>query len=197
MKKRKYVILISVMILTITVSACSDKKVSESLYESEVVSISDVKGDVSEMSTNDNAVSEYDFSVFTNVEITGVDTDDLSNDELSVLYRQARYCQAMTEADTETMAELVSEDVTFTHMSGLQQTRAEYFADVESGRLRYYTIGIEDPEITVDGGFASVHYVSVLNANAYGARGTYRMEGTHKFEKVNGEWVATNAAQER
>lgn len=145
----------------------------------------------------DESMKAYDFSAFSNVEIIGVDLETLSDAELSVLYRQAKYCQAMTEADTDTMAELVAEDVTFTHMSGLQQTREEYFADIESGGLRYFTIGIENPVIEIDGNFASVHYTSVLNANAYGSRGTYRMEGTHKFENVNGEWVATKAAQER
>ena len=122
--------------------------------------------------------------------------DGRNDEQLSVLYRQAKYCQAMTDADIETMAELVAEDVIFTHMTGVKQTRAEYFADVKDGSLRYYTIGIENPEIEVNGDFASIHYTSVLNANAYGARGIYRMEGTHKFEKVNGKWITTNAAQE-
>jgi len=36
----------------------------------------------------------------------------------------------MTDADIDTMRELVSEDAVFTHMSGRQQTREEYFADV-------------------------------------------------------------------
>ena len=35
--------------------------------------------------------------------------------------------------------------------------------------------------------------LSVLNANAYGARGTYRMKGTHYYEKRDGEWIAVNA----
>lgn len=57
---------------------------------------------------NETGVNEVDldFSVFDNVEITGINTSELSADEQAVLYQQARYCQAMTEADTETMAEL-------------------------------------------------------------------------------------------
>ena len=82
------------------------------------------------------------------------------------------------------------EDATFTHMSGRQQTREEeYFADIENGNLRYFTIGIDSPVVTVDGDKASVTFTSVLNANAYGARGTYRMSGTHHWEKRDGEWV--------
>lgn len=120
----------------------------------------------------------YDFTAFPNVELTGIDLSDLNEDEQAVLYQQARYCQAMTEADTETMSEVTSPDMLFTHMSGRQQTREEHFADVANGSLRYFSVGIENPEVKIDGDAASVTYTSVLNANAYGARGTYRINGT-------------------
>jgi len=134
----------------------------------------------------------YDFSDFPNVELTGVDLSALDDEQLAVLYQQARYCQAMTDADTDTLREIVSPDAVFTHMSGRQQTREEYFADIESGALRYFTIGIDHPTVEVDGDAASITYTSVLNANAYGARGTFRMGGTHWFEKRDGVWVSVN-----
>ena len=110
----------------------------------------------------------YDFKQFSNVNITGIELSSLSNEELAVLYAQARYCQAMTDADIDTMRELVSEDMVFTHMSGRQQTREEYFEDVADGSLNYFKIGIADPVIKVDGGKAQITFTSVLNANAYG-----------------------------
>ena len=134
----------------------------------------------------------YDFSDFPNVELIGVDLSALDDDQLAVIYQQARYCQAMTDADTDTLREIVSPDAVFTHMSGRQQTREEYFADIESGALRYFTIGIDRPTVEVDGDAASVTYTSVLNANAYGARGTFRMGGTHWFEKRDGAWISVN-----
>lgn len=137
-------------------------------------------------------MTEYDFSMFANVEISGVTLSELEPEQLSVLYQQARYCQAMTEQDTDTMREIVSEDMVFTHMSGRQQSREEYLADVEDGSLRYFTIGIESPVIEVDGELASIAYTAVLNANAYGARGTYRMAGTHWYELRDGSWIAVN-----
>lgn len=138
-------------------------------------------------------MADYDFSVFPNVELIGADLASMDAEQLLVLYQQARYCQAMTDADIDTMRETVPEDTVFTHMSGRQQTREEYFADVKSGALRYFTIGIENPVVEVDGDTASVTYTSVLNANAYGARGTYRMAGTHWFERRDGEWLTVNA----
>ena len=137
-------------------------------------------------------MTDYDFSVFANVEITGIDLDSLTKEELAVLYQAARYCQAMTEADIETMREIVSEDMVFVHMSGMRQTREEYFADVADGSLTYYTIGMANPIIEIDGDRAIVTYTSILNANAYGARGTFRMKGSHFYEKRNGVWIAVN-----
>ena len=137
-------------------------------------------------------MSKFDFSQFPNVELINADTSEMSDEQLSVLYQQARYCQAMTDADIDTMRGIVSEDMIFTHMSGRQQTCEEYFADIVNGRLTYYTIGIENPVITVDGDSATIKYTSVLNANAYGARGTFRMPGTHDYRKINGEWTAVN-----
>ena len=138
-------------------------------------------------------MQEFDFSVFSNVELIGADLSAMSGEQTEILYRQAMYCQAMTVADIDTMRELVSEDMVFTHMSGRQQTREEYFADVKDGSLRYFTIVIDSPLVEVDGDFASVTYTSVLNANAYGARGTYRMGGTHWFEKREDGWFLINA----
>ena len=144
------------------------------------------------LAESEESVRNFDFSVFTNVEITGIDIDTLNRDELEVLYTQARYCQAMTDADIETMREIVSEDMIFTHMSGKQQTREQYFADIAAGRLKYFMIGIENPQISVDNDNAEITFTSVLNANAYGARGTFRMKGTHHYEKRHGEWIAVN-----
>lgn len=149
-------------------------------------------------SDNETEVNEVDldFSVFNNVEITGIDLSDLSAEEQTVLYQQARYCQAMTEADTETMTEITSPDMIFTHMSGRTQTREEYFADIADGNLQYFTIGIENPTVHINGSYASVSYTSVLNANAYGARGTYRINGTHWYEKQDENWIACNAPEQ-
>ena len=140
--------------------------------------------------------TDFDFSVFNHVEITGINVSELSAEEQAVLYQQARYCLAMTEADTDTMKEITSPDMVFTHMSGRQQTRDEYFADIEDGDLQYFTIGIENPVVNISNNCASVSYTSVLNANAYGARGTYQIDGIHWYEKQGENWSACNAPEQ-
>lgn len=46
--------------------------------------------------------------------------------------------------------------------------------------------------INVNGDTAIIDYTSVLDANAYGAKGVYRIHGVHKFSKVDGKWYSTN-----
>ena len=46
--------------------------------------------------------------------------------------------------------------------------------------------------VKVDGDMAMVTYTSALTANAYGARGTFRMKGTHYYQRIDGEWITVN-----
>ncbi len=179
----------AILIVTLLLSACSIQK-SEAGSAAPIQSREKTAAAGTE--EGDTETVRYDFKQFKNVNITGIDLSSLNKEELAVLYAQARYCQAMTDVDIDTMRELVSEDMIFTHMSGRQQTREEYFADVVDGSLDYFTIGIADPVIKVDGDKAQITYTSVLNANAYGARGTYRMKGTHYYKLRDGSWIAVN-----
>ena len=194
-KSNKMLVLLLAVGMIVSLTACGTGQ--ENLPEqpsAQNAQVNTAEGD----SDNETEVNEVDldFSVFNDVEVTGIDLSELSADERPVLYQQARYCQAMTEADTETMTEITSLDMIFTHMSGRQQTRKEYFADIADGNLQYFTIGIENPVVNINGSYASVSYTSVLNANAYGARGTYRIDGTHWYEKQDENWIACNAPEQ-
>ena len=90
-------------------------------------------------------MKNYDFSALTNVELINADLGSMTDEQLSVLYAQAKYCQSMTDADIDTMRELVSENMTYIHMSGMTQNREEYFADIADGSLRYFSIGMATP----------------------------------------------------
>ena len=194
-KSNKMLVLLLAVGMMVSLAACGTGQ--ENLPEQPSAENAQVNTAESD-SDNETEVNEVDlvFSVFNNVEVTGIDLSELSADEQAVLYQQARYCQAMTEADTETMTEITSPDMIFTHMSGRQQTREEYFADIADGNLQYFTIGIENPVININGSYASVSYTSVLNANAYGTRGTYRIDGNHWYEKQGENWIACNAPEQ-
>ena len=193
----KRIFLLTAVLLCLTSCGNESEQTASNItpeHEKTKAVTSQVISEITDTSTNESGddMENYDFSTLTNVELINADIGSMTDEQLSVLYAQARYCQAMTDADIDTMREIVSEDMTYTHMSGMTQTREEYFADIADGSLRYFTIGMDSPNVAVSGDTASVTYTSVLNANAYGARGTYRMKGTHYYEKRDGEWIAVN-----
>ena len=48
------------------------------------------------------------------------------------------------------------------------------------------------PEIMIDGDDAFITFTSVLDADAYGAKGVYRIKGTHHYRKIDGVWINVN-----
>ena len=77
--KRQTVLTIILFILTVGLFLSSCSKMDNVSEESEELK-----------------VAGYDFSGFKNVEITGIDLTSLDENQLSVLYVQARYCQAIS-----------------------------------------------------------------------------------------------------
>ena len=186
----KPALLAALLVTVLLLSSCAAADPAENTDRP--AGIAEAWTEKTELIAEDEDMRGYDFTEFANVTITGIDISSLNETELAILYAQARYCQAMTDADIDTLRELVAEDMIYTHMSGKRQTREEYFADIADGSLRYFTIGIADPVINADGKKGSITCTSVLNANAYGARGTYRMKGTHYYELRDGSWIAVN-----
>lgn len=120
---------------------------------------------------------------------TGVDGEAFDGSRQEVLHQAARFCQAMVDANGAALRDLVDPEAIFTHMSGRRQTRDEFIADVTRGALRYHAIAMERPTVRVEGDVGAVSYTSVLDANAYGAKGVYRMQTSHLFERRDGVWT--------
>ena len=85
-------------------------------------------------------MAQYDALSTNHVCISGVNEAALSDAQKALLQRVVQYCEAMVNADTEAMRDMVAEEKTYTHMSGKQQSREEYFADIAAGKLSETTI---------------------------------------------------------
>ena len=109
-----------------------------------------------------------------------------------VLERYKTMQQAMVDADTTILNEVISEGTTFRHMSGRVQTKEEYLKDIEDGVLDYRAYTIEDASVTIDGEDAYVKAKVTLTANAYGAYGSWPFNVNAHFKKINGVWYYTN-----
>ena len=76
----------------------------------------------------------------------------VTDDEEQVLAAEDRRYAAMVDADLAVLAELCAEELSYTHSSGVRDTRDEYFAKVRSGYYDYHRIDhpVERVEIVGD-----------------------------------------------
>ncbi len=114
------------------------------------------------------------------------------NEEEIVLNRYKEMQQAMVDKDEAVLNEIIKDGTTFTHMSGMTQTKEEYIADIISRRLDYKAYTIENPTVTIDGNKAILKARVSLTANAYGANGTWPFNVSAYFEKIDGKWFFRN-----
>ena len=117
---------------------------------------------------------------------------DMNAEQKAVLAAFERMQQAMIDKDTETMLSLVTEDKTFTHMSGKKQTKEEFFGEIEDGTLNYYKYEIHHPVVVIDGDTATLTADTTLTAKVYGMSGRWTLATEAHFVKWGDEWIQCN-----
>ena len=127
-------------------------------------------------------------------------TSDLAypegTEESAVLKAFETMQQAMIDKDMDTLDKVIKDGTIFTHMSGKQQTKAEYFAEIKNGTLNYYGYHIADLHITVNGDRAVLTCTTTLDAKVYGFSGSWDLHTNAYFEKIDGKWIYCNKWEE-
>ena len=131
-------------------------------------------------------------SEYVMIELKGKGVAQNMTEEQAVLDTYDRFQQAMIDKDIDTLNALVTEDIVFTHMSGKQQTKEEFFGEIADGTLNYYSSELHDPVVTVEGDNATLTGSTTLKAKVYGASGTWTLPTNAHFVKINGNWICTN-----
>ncbi len=110
----------------------------------------------------------------------------------AVLAAFERIQQAMVEKDLDTLYASVTDDKTFTHMSGKTQTKEEFFGEIENGTLNYYAYKIENPQVHLNGSYACLTTTTTLTARVYGFSGSWPLRTEAWFQNIGGEWIYCN-----
>lgn len=105
---------------------------------------------------------------------------------LTEIYRTIN--TAMLNADTNTLDRLLDDNFTLTHITGYVQPKAEWLADVKSGRMAY--LNIQEVKVTANesGNNAIIIGQAHTTANIWGAKGTWRLQLEYRAVQQNGEW---------
>ncbi len=113
-------------------------------------------------------------------------------DEAAVLAAQKERMQAMVRGDVEALGRLMADDLTYTHASGVIDTKASLLSSIKSGKLKYKSIDPGQPRVRIYGntgiltGTATVQVESTMAGPA-----PFQIHFTDVYvKKGDGSWQA-------
>ena len=111
---------------------------------------------------------------------------------IRALYR--RYWRCMIEKDAAGLRELMAEDYTLTHMTGVRQSREAFIRGLLNGTFNYDSAAHESIDVTITGERAVMTGKSRVVAAVYGGgKHSWALRGDFTLRKENGTWRFTGS----
>jgi len=118
-----------------------------------------------------------------------------TQDETRLLELMRAYHDAMVEARTDLLDQLVAPDYSLVHITGYRQPRQEWFGVIQSGEFDYHRIEV-DPKalsIRVAGETAVVTGRGIFHATISGINNPWRLQFELQCGRSNGRWTILQA----
>lgn len=111
---------------------------------------------------------------------------DIIGNQLSSL--EDRRCAAMVQADLDTLGELFSDDLLWTHSSAHQDTKSSFLAGLGTGKTRYLEIRRSEEKILIRGDAAVISGIADMRAVVRGEEKALRNRYTNVWLCETGRW---------
>lgn len=119
--------------------------------------------------------------------------DPINAEETPVLAVTRQLTRLMIERDTMAMNKILDKNYTLTHMTGYEQSRSEWFAEVEKESMKYYLAQEVAHSVKIEGNRAEFVQQNLVDARIWGSRNTWRLQQVFQLEKREGSWIILNS----
>ena len=96
--------------------------------------------------------------------------------------------KAMVDADKARLEELVADQLSYGHSSGVIESKAQFVSVVAGKKTIYKSIGLLEPSTTVAGTNAIARHIFTAETEADGKPGTARVGVLQVWQKQGGGW---------
>ena len=118
---------------------------------------------------------------------------NITSDESQIVAIANQLTQLMIEKNTSEIDKILDENFTLTHITGYVQSKEEWFGEIESEQMKYYSAKEVKTQIKINGDQARFLVQNLLDARIWGSRNNWRLQQTMQFEKRNGKWIILNS----
>ena len=108
--------------------------------------------------------------------------------EQEVRQREIRRFEAMVRGDVAALEDILSEDLTYTHATGVFETKAEFIAKLKSGQTKYESFTPEDMLVRIYGTTAVVTGMARVKVQAKGEHLNFQLRFTDIYVKKDTHW---------
>lgn len=115
--------------------------------------------------------------------------DSIEDDKSQVLDVTRKLTELMIDKNTTAIDKIVDANFTLTHITGYVQPKEEWFSEIESERMKYYSYKEVKITVKIDGDKAIFVGQNLLDARIWGTRNNWRLQQTMQLEKRNGKWI--------
>ena len=112
-----------------------------------------------------------------------------NSDALHVLEIIRQLTQLMIDKNTTAMNVILDAQFTLTHITGYVQSKAEWFSEIQSERMNYFSYKEVKTTVTIDGDKATFVGQNLLDARIWGTRNHWHLQQTIPLEKRKGKWI--------
>lgn len=105
--------------------------------------------------------------------------------EKAVSTAESQWRQAVLEGNRSVLANLMANDITYTHSSALTQTKDQFIESVISGSTKYQGIDYKTTQMRQYGDMAIVIHEAIITTVQTGVAHLYL---THVWSRQNGRW---------
>ena len=108
--------------------------------------------------------------------------------EQEIWQLETRRFEAVVRGDVAALEGILSDDLTYTHATGVFETKAEFLGKIKSGQLKYESFGPEDFRVRVYGPAAVITGIARVKVQVGGQPLSFRLRFTDVYVKRDGRW---------
>lgn len=114
---------------------------------------------------------------------------EIDNNKSAILDVTRQLTQLMIGKNTVAMDKILDAHFTLTHIAGFVQPKDEWYAEIKSERMKYYSYKEVKTSVKIDGYKATFVGQNILDARIWGSRNNWRLQQTMELEKRGGKWI--------
>ncbi len=118
-----------------------------------------------------------------------MESNKIDADKTAILETALQLTKLMIAGNTLEMNKILDANFTLTHITGYVQSKEEWFLEIESERMKYYSYSEVKTSVNIDGDKAVFMCQNLLNARIWGMQNNWRLQQIMNFEKRNGKWI--------